>query len=228
MWQFSAAPPGPRSVDGVLFDFGGVVIASPFEAFAQVEQRCAVPPGTVRRINSANPDTNAWARLERGEIDGPTFVETFEREASALGVRIEARPLVDALLALPSARADARPQMLDAVDRLRGAGIRVGLLTNNVAPMDTRDDTRWVHDVFDTVTESCRVGVRKPEPHIYRIACETLGVPPQRTAFLDDLGINLKPARAMGMHTVKVADPNAALAELAQLTGRTSPPPRTP
>lgn len=206
----------PRAV---LFDFGGVVIDSPFDAFAQVEQRGGVPAGTVRRINSVDPDSNAWAQLERGEITPDRFVTAFEAEADALGAHLEAQALLDALLALPSTRERARPQMLAAVERLRQAGLRVGLLTNNIAAMGSRTDTRWVHDVFDEVLESCLLGVRKPEPRSYELACAALGVPPAATVFLDDLGINLKPARAMGMHTIKVTDPDAALAELADLVG---------
>jgi putative hydrolase of the HAD superfamily len=206
-------------ITAVLFDFGGVIIDSPFGAFAQVEQRCSAEPGTVRRINSVDPDTNAWAQLERGEITPSRFVPLFEAEAATLGTRIEARPLLDALLALPAERAQARPQMLHAVELLRDADVRVGLLTNNIAPTDSRADTRWVHDVFDEVLESCLLGVRKPEKRAYELACAALGSPPAATVFLDDLGINLKPARAMGMRTIKVADADVAIAELTELIG---------
>lgn len=204
-------------LDGVLFDFGGVIVDSPFDAFAEVEQRCGASAGTVRRINSADPDTNAWARFERGDVDAGQFVELFAREAAALGAPLDAQQLLDALIALPSARSDARPVMLDAVDRLRAAGIGVALLTNNVAPLDQRADTRWVYEAFDVVIESCRVGMRKPEPDIFTLACEALGVAPERTAVLDDLGINLKPARALGLQTIKVVDADVAVAELDAL-----------
>ncbi len=206
----------PR-VGAVLFDFGGVIIDSPFDAFAQVERRGGAAAGTVRRINSVDPDTNAWAQLERGEITPAAFVPLFEAEAVAIGAHVEAQALLDALLALPSTREQARPGMLAAVARLRRAGLRVGLLTNNIVAMASRAETRWVHDVFDEVLESCLLGVRKPEPRTYELACAALGVPPAAAVFLDDLGINLKPARAMGMRTIKVVDPDDALAELAEL-----------
>ena len=174
----------------------------------------------MRRVNSTDPDANAWAQLERGDIGVDEFVTTFEREAAALDVRLDARALLDALLALPSARTAARPQMLEAVERLRAAGIGVGLLTNNVAPTASRADTRWVHDVFDAVLESCLLRTRKPERRIYELACAALSTPPARTAFLDDLGINLKPARELGLHTIKVGDPDTALAQLAAVIAR--------
>jgi putative hydrolase of the HAD superfamily len=206
----------PR-VGAVLFDFGGVIIDSPFDAFAQVERRSGAAAGTVRRINSVDPDTNAWAQLERGEITPEAFVPLFEAEAAAIGAHVEAQPLLDALLELPSTREQGRPQMLATVARLRQVGLRVGLLTNNIVAMGSRADTRWVHDVFDEVLESCLLGVRKPEPRSYELACAALGVPPAATVFLDDLGINLKPARAMGLRTIKVVDPDDALVELAEL-----------
>lgn len=204
-------------IDAVLFDFGGVVIDSPFEAFAQVEHRCGVPVGTVRRINSADPDTNAWAQLERGEITPDRFVELFGDEARSLGTTMDGHRLLEALRALPATRGDARPAMLTRIEELRAAGIRVGLLTNNIAPMDGADGTRWVFDTFDRVLESCRLGVRKPEPRVYELACAALDAAPQRTVLLDDLGINLKPARVLGLQTIKVVDPDDALAELTKI-----------
>ena len=76
-----------------------------------------------------------------------------------------------------------------------------------------------IHELFDEIIESSVVGVRKPEPRFYEIACERLGVDPSECVFLDDLGINLKPARAMGMQTIKVVDPDVALAELETIVG---------
>ena len=73
--------------------------------------------------------------------------------------------------------------------------------------------------LFDVVLESSKIGVRKPEPRIYELACEALEVEPADCVFLDDLGINLKPARAMGMTTIKVVEPGDALAELEQVVG---------
>lgn len=205
------------TVKAVLFDFGGVVIDSPFAAFAAVEECAGVAAGAVRRINSRSPDTNAWAQLERGEIDAARFTDLFHAEAAEVGVPIDALALVTALLEVPAASSDARVVVLDALAALRRDGIRVGLLTNNIAPMDGRATTRWVYDTFDVVLESCRLGVRKPDERIYRLACAALGSAPARTVFLDDLGINLKPARKLGLQTIKVLDPAAAIAELTEL-----------
>lgn len=205
------------AIDGVLFDFGGVVVAGPFEAFAEVEARAGVPDGLVRAVNSRNRDTNAWARLERGEIGTDEFIALFAAEAAELGATIDAAAVLGVLTGLPATEQDARPVVLDAVRRCRDAGVRVGLLTNNIAPMADRDTTAWVHTAFDVVVESCRTGRRKPEPEFYTLACAELGTAPARTAFVDDLGINLKPARALGLHTIRVTDPDRAVAELDRL-----------
>lgn len=197
-------------IEGVLFDFGGVVIESPFAAFAAME-------GAVRAINTRDPDGNAWAQLERGSIDGDRFVELFTAEGAALGHAVDAAAVLQVLRELPSTIADARPEVLAAVRDCRAGGRRVGLLTNNIAPMDTRPENHWIHDEFDVVIESCRIGVRKPDPEIYPLACAQLGTDPAATVLLDDLGINLKPARALGLATIKVVDPVAAMAELRNL-----------
>ncbi|HEV7206647.1 MAG TPA: HAD-IA family hydrolase [Jatrophihabitans sp.] len=197
-------------IDGVLFDFGGVVVDSPFAAFASMA-------GAVRAINSRDPDTNAWARLERGHIDLDEFVERFAAEGDDLGHAVDAAAVLQSLRDLPSTIDDARPEVLAAVRACRAEGRRVGLLTNNIAPMDSRPGNAWVHDEFDVVLESCVLGVRKPDPEIYPLACARLGTAPDATVLLDDLGINLKPARALGLATVKVVDPAVAMAELRAL-----------
>ena len=140
-------------------------------------------------------------------------------EASALGHRVDAARVLEAL------RGELRPSMVAAVRRLRDAGLPLALLSNNVAPMERSGRLGELLELFDAVVESSVEGVRKPEPEIYRRALtrlsEAVGRPVAASdcAYLDDLGINLKPARAMGMHTVKVADPAAALAELSALVG---------
>jgi putative hydrolase of the HAD superfamily len=115
--------------------------------------------------------------------------------------------------------------MVTAVRRLRKAGLPLALLSNNVAPMERTGRLGELLGLFDAVVESSVEGVRKPEPAIYHLALRRLSasagreIAPADCAYLDDLGINLKPARALGMHTVKVVDPTAALAELSTLTG---------
>ena len=207
------------SVTAVVFDLGGVLTESPMTAFAAYEAEAGLPPGLIRRLNSTDPDTNAWARFERNELDVAGFSAAFEGEARAAGHRLEASRVLEAL------HGDLRPQMVVAVRRLREAGLPLALLSNNVAPMERTGALGELLALFDAVVESSTEGVRKPEPEIYRRALtrlsEAVGRPVRASdcAYLDDLGINLKPARALGFSTIKVVEPAAALAELADLVG---------
>ena len=208
-------PPVPADIEVVLFDFGGVLLTSPFDAFAAYEAEGDLPPGTVRRINSTNPDDNAWARFERGQVDAEQFGRLFEAEAAAQGY------IVDAARILEGLHGTLRPTMVEALRRCSDR-LRTGMLTNNIIPIDSRpfsDDVAEVVGLFDEVIQSSVEGCRKPEPRIYEIACERLGVEPVACVFLDDLGINLKPARAMGMTTIKVVDPEEAIGELEAVVG---------
>jgi putative hydrolase of the HAD superfamily len=203
----------------VVFDLGGVLTESPMTAFAAYEAEAGLPEGLIRRLNSTDPDRNAWARHERNELDAAGFVDAFEAEALAAGHTVDARRVLAALAG------ELRPAMVAAVRRLRAAGLPLALLSNNVAPMARTGPLGELLGLFDAVVESSAEGVRKPEPEIYRRALARLSdavgrpVAAADCAYLDDLGINLKPARAMGMHTIKVVDPAAALAELSALVG---------
>jgi putative hydrolase of the HAD superfamily len=201
-------------VRAVLFDFGGVLSESPFDAFARFEAERGLPEGFLRTLHATNPDGNAWARLERSEIDLAEFRRLYEAEA------LEAGHAVDGGEVLPLLAGDLRPAMVEAVRRC-AERLKTALLTNNVVePMAGLDGTfRSVLPLFDVVIESSRVGVRKPDPRFYEMACEALGVGPHEAVFLDDLGVNLKPARAMGMATIKVDDPDRALDELEAVVG---------
>jgi putative hydrolase of the HAD superfamily len=208
------------AVRAVLFDLGGVLTESPMDAFAAYEASAGLPAGLIRRLNATDPDANAWARFERGELDADGFTEAFEAEALAAGYRVDVARVLSAL--------DApvlRPAVVDAVRRLRAAGLPLGMVSNNVRPMARAGDLGELLALFDVVVESSVEGIRKPEPEIYRRAVvrlsEAVGRPltPADCAYLDDLGVNLKPARALGMRTIKVVDPAAALDELAALTG---------
>jgi putative hydrolase of the HAD superfamily len=216
-----------QQIQAVLWDFGGVILTSPFEAFSRYEQANGLPSDLIRTINAANPDTNAWAKFERSEVSFEEFCLLFEAEAEALGHRVDARGVM-ALL-----HGELRPQMVAMLHQLKADGYLIALLTNNVsisrdgekaervgtAPA-VEDGRAAVIALFDFVVESSVVGFRKPEPQFYVAACEALGVHPSECIFLDDLGINLKPAAAMGMHTIKVIDPDVALQELRKvLTG---------
>ena len=207
------------TVSAVVFDLGGVLTESPLTAFGAYEAEAGLPEGLIVGINSTDPDTNAWARFERNELDVAGFSEAFEAEALAAGHRLDAARVLEAL------RGELRPQMVAAVRRLKEHGLPLALLSNNVAPMERTGALGELLALFDAVVESSTEGVRKPEPEIYRRALtrlsEAVGRPIEAAdcAYLDDLGINLKPARALGFSTIKVVDPAAALAELSELVG---------
>jgi putative hydrolase of the HAD superfamily len=203
-------------ISAVLFDFGGVILTSPFDEFAAYERREGLPDGFLRRVNSTNPDANAWARLERSDSTIEQFIVEFEAEALALGHRVDGRQVLACLAG------ELRPEMVSAVERC-AEHFATGLLTNNVLSDEPATSSGGsfadLLDLFDVVVESSRVGVRKPERRFYEIALEELGVRADESVFLDDLGVNLKPARAMGMHTIKVTDSATAIAELESVTG---------
>ena len=203
-------------IRAALFDFGGVILSSPFEAFAHYEASHGLPPGFLRRVNATDPDTNAWARLERSEVSLAEFSELFARESAALGHEVPGSDVLGLL------SGEVRPAMVTAVRRC-SERLVTGLLTNNFVLGDGEPDPptarAGVLSLFHGIIESSRVGVRKPDPRFYELACEKLGVEPAECVFLDDLGVNLKPARAMGMTTIKVEDPDVALARLEEVVG---------
>jgi len=202
-------------IKAVLFDFGGVILSSPFEAFARYEKDNGLPSGFIRQLNATNPDTNAWARLERSQVGIAEFCDLFEAEAKEAGHALDAREVLTLL------RGEVRPAMVEALRRCHQR-LKTACLTNNFVGEDRADSPRMVSGVmalFDVVVESSRVGVRKPDPRFYEIACQLLDIVPSEAVFLDDLGVNLKPARALGMTTIKVEDPAVALAELEEAVG---------
>jgi putative hydrolase of the HAD superfamily len=203
-----------KEIRAVLWDFGGVILSSPFEAFNHYETARGLPLDHIRRVNATNPDANAWALLERNDVTPAQFDDLFATESAALGHRV---PGADVLALLSG---EVRPQMVAALDLVIAAGYRTACLTNNVVSMSSDPSPRHIEVAaimarFDHVVESSKVGCRKPEPRFYEIACELVGVGPDECIFLDDLGINLKPAAAMGMRTIKVGDPAIALNELS-------------
>ncbi len=208
----------PR-VTAVVFDLGGVITTSPLAAFNDYEREAGLPVGLVARLNTTNPHENAWARFERSELDQDGFVEVFQAEARAAGYEVDATRVLAAL------NGQVRPAVVTAIRRLGTAGLPLALLSNNAAPMDPAGDHGPLMELFDVVVESSVEGIRKPEPEIYPLTLERLcraaarEIPHPEVGYLDDLGPNLKPARALGWQTVKVVDPAIALAELQQLTG---------
>lgn len=205
-------------IEAVIFDFGGVLTSSPFEAFARFEAERRLPADIIRRTNAENHFENAWARFERAELDIDGFDALFAQESLALGAEVRGRDVV-ALLS-----GEIRPEMVEALRRIKCA-FKTGCITNNLpanASGSAGGRSLYVAEVmalFDHVIESAKIGLRKPDPKIYALMTEALSVDPQNCIYLDDLGINLKPARAMGMTTIKVSDAAQALAELEAATG---------
>ena len=209
-----------KDIKAVLWDFGGVILSSPFDAFNRFEQQHGLPSDFIRTVNAADPDVNAWARLERSELTHQEFDQAFADESTRLGHEVRGADVL-ALLA-----GEVRPEMVRALDKVIEAGYRTACLTNNVtktAEIDPtaneRADVTEIFARFEFVVESSKVGYRKPEPQFYTTACEMLGVQPDECVYLDDLGINLKPAKAMGMRTIKVTGPDQAITDLEELLG---------
>ena len=208
-------------VKAVIWDFGGVLTTSPFESFNRYEEERGLPTDLIRTINATNPDDNAWAQFESSAVTLDEFDGLFAAEAKERGYDVPGKDII-ALLS-----GDLRPTMVEALRRISERLI-TGCITNNVKAGEGAGMARSAEKVavneevmklFQVVIQSSVVGVRKPQPEIYQMACEALNVDPNDAVYIDDLGINLKPARAMGMHTIKVVDPDVALAELEAVVG---------
>ena len=209
------------TITAVFWDFGGVLTTSPFENFRRYEEQHGLPRDFLRTINATNPDSNAWARFERSELDLDAFDQAFAEESAAAGHRVPGRDIIRLL------SGQLRPEMVDALRRIRGQ-YRIACITNNVRAGEgpsMQPDAERAREIeavmaeFEQVVESSRLGLRKPDPRIYRHACELMAVSPEEVVYLDDLGINLKPARELGMTTIKVTEPDAALASLEETLG---------
>ncbi|WP_374578510.1 HAD-IA family hydrolase [Phenylobacterium sp.] len=209
------------AVEAVIWDFGGVFTSSPFEAFNRYEAENGLPKDLIRRINATDPDTNAWALFERNEIDTAGFDELFLKESTALGHPVPGREV------LPLLSGSLRPRMVSALKACK-QHFKVGCITNNMvthhspgadAPQRAAGAMGLVMPLFDHIIESSKAGVRKPDPAIYLMMCEALSVKPDACVYLDDLGVNCKPAAALGMRAIKVVDVDQTLAELAAATG---------
>lgn len=210
------------AIEAVIWDFGGVFTSSPFEAFNRLEAERGLPKDLIRRVNATNPDTNAWALFERNEIDAAKFDALFLAESTALG-----HPLRGADV-LPRLSGELRPRMVAALKACKAAGFKVGCITNNVVSEHSPGQEGaqraagamgQVMPLFDAIIESSKAGVRKPDPRIYLMMCDLLGVQPDACVYLDDLGINCKPAAGLGMQAIKVVDVDQTLADLARITG---------
>jgi len=210
------------AIEAVIWDFGGVFTTSPFEAFNRYEAARGLPADLIRTINATDPHDNAWALFERAEIDAAGFDVRFAEEAKARGFELRGAEV------LPLLSGDLRPRMVEALKACK-QHFKVGCITNNMqaaghgsgmaASADKALQVAEIMVLFDAVIESSKVGVRKPDPRIYRMMCELLAVEPGSCVYLDDLGINCKPAAQLGMRAIKVGGEDQALAELAQATG---------
>lgn len=210
------------TIAAVIFDFGGVITSSPFEAFNRLEAARGLPQDFVRRVNAIDPDSNAWARFERAEVSAAEFDALFAAEARAQGHELAGS---DVLAVLAGA---VRPAMVRALDQLKAAGFRIACITNNVPTgkgaglarsHDRSDELEQIFARFEHVIESSKAGVRKPDPRIYLMMCEKLGLEPKQCVYLDDLGVNCKPAAQLGMAAIKVTGEAQALADLSALVG---------
>ena len=205
-------------IEAVIWDFGGVLTTSPFEAFMRYEMERGLPADIIRRTNAENHLENAWAKFERAEIDAATFDGLFAAESRALGAEVRGSDV------LPLLSGDLRPEMVEALRRVKQS-FKTGCITNNLPANTIGSKTGrslYVAEVmalFDHVIESAKIGLRKPDPRIYTMMTDKLGVDPKRCVYLDDLGVNLKPAREMGMTTIKVLNAPQAIAELEAVTG---------
>ena len=205
-------------ITAVLFDFGGVITSSPFDGFAAYEREADLPQGLIRKINSTNPDNNAWAKFERSQITREEFLELFASEAFALGHEVDSERVLQCL------STHIRPKMVQAVEKLSRT-YKTAILTNNLIevseedtnPGPSREHLGSVSSMVALIIESSKIGVRKPDAAFYRIACEELNTSPKECVFLDDLGIILKPARAIGMTTIKVISESQALHDLGTI-----------
>jgi putative hydrolase of the HAD superfamily len=196
--------------EAVIFDLVGVVLESPLREIARYEEERGIPRGFINRLVVETGPEGAWSRHERGELRMEEFQSAFERECRAAGHAISGEELMGRI-----GRCRPRPPMLRAIARIRTRAIRVAALTNNWAG----DGTAELREAFDVFVESSAIGLRKPDPRIYRHVCAELGVEPEEAVFLDDIGRNLKTARALGMTTIKVDEPDSALEELSRLLG---------
>ncbi|RIJ25872.1 HAD family hydrolase [Henriciella barbarensis] len=209
------------NIQAVIWDFGGVLTSSPFEAFNRYEAEKGLPKDFIRGVNAVNGDTNAWAKLEQSKVTADEFDTLFRNEAEALGHSVPGKDILGLL------SGDLRPRVVEALKRCK-AKVKVGCITNNApvgkgagmqADEGRAGEIEKVFGLFDEMIESSKLGIRKPDPRIYALMCEALDVDPKHCVYLDDLGINLKPARAMGMTTIKVLNEDQLLSDLEAATG---------
>ena len=209
------------TIKTIIFDFGGVITNSPIEGFKLLEEKHGYNKGLITNINMNNPDDNAWAKSERGEIDIYTFLEEFEKEALEIGQKIDAREILQQLYG------SMRDNMINKIKLLSDSKkYKLICLTNVLkgvdifTPKERVSAVNQVMTYFDIIYESYKLNMRKPETRIYQYILNEINIKPEETVFLDDLGMNLKPARQLGINTIKVINSKDAINELDQILER--------
>lgn len=203
------------TIKTIIFDFGGVVTNSPIEGFKKLEDTYGYAKGLITSINMNNPNNNAWAQSERGEINIDTFLSQFEKEALEIGQKINANEILMQLYG------SMRPIMVNKIISLaKSKKYKLICLTNvlkgikKFMPKEREEDVNNIMSYFDVIYESYKIGMRKPESRIYEYIIENLAIIPNEAVFLDDLGMNLKTAKKLGINTIKVVDPEESIKEL--------------
>jgi putative hydrolase of the HAD superfamily len=219
------------TIKAVLWDFGGVFTSSPFEAFNRYEKAKGLPHDFIRKVNSTNPKENAWALYEQAKLTPPQFNDLFLKESTELGHPVPGADI------MPLLAGQVRPAMVEALRECK-KHFKVGCITNNMAsgrapprrsaapmegaaPQAPASAGSVIMPLFDVVIESSKVGIRKPDPRIYQIMCEQIGIPAENSVYLDDLGDNCKAAAQLGMIAIKVVTVDETLDKLESATGLT-------
>lgn len=206
------------TIKAVVFDFGGVLTRfSPFTALGELGSAAGVPPAVVLEalLGPYHEDTDhPFHRMERGEISAVAWFADAATALAELGIELDIQQLADTFRSL-----GVHDVVVDRVRSLRAEGYKTGIITNNIREAGASwRDLLDLEALFDVVVDSSEVGMRKPNPAIYRHALGLLGVEADEAVFLDDAPGNVAGARAVGMHAILVeADPMPALAELDAL-----------
>lgn len=216
-----------RQIKAVLWDFGGVFTASPFAGVRKYAESLGVDSRTLREIvfGPYEQDTDhPWHRLERGEQTMDATSEELAALAENSGIDGFTLDGFFQSMRLDESSKDAdRSAVVGMVRKLKEAGIRNAIITNNIA--EFREAWRQmipVDELFEEVVDSSAEGIRKPDPAIYHLALQRLGgLAPQETVFLDDAVSNVEAARNLGIYGIHVKeDPTPAMEELARVCGR--------
>jgi putative hydrolase of the HAD superfamily len=182
----------------VIFDLGGVVFESPVASLRKLEHEHGMP---TNLLNKHIAQSEAWSRMERGLITATQFAASYDAELAAATTNKALRAVSGetVIATIMSSTSVPRPSYVEAIRSLRTMGVKTAALTNNFQPPAGQKEASAVDSVFDVMVESSVVGLRKPDPRIYLLVCDKLGVRPDQCVFLDDIGANLKSAKQVGM-----------------------------